>query len=111
VSHSKGFLSGTCPGNYRKRGRPREVHGTMLQQYTCGKCGKVKDKRVRRCLFGHRFENKGQPDHGYQKQKCSRCGHGNAARVTGCGFFRQCNWHNCSRIPGLHCKRCASGRG
>jgi hypothetical protein len=82
----------------------------MIQQWKCGRCGQVKNKRVPRCFIWHHFENHGQPDHGYQKQKCSRCGHGNAARVTGCGIFRTCTWHQCDRIPGLHCKRCGSGK-
>ena len=83
----------------------------MIQQWKCGRCGRLKNKRVRRCFLFHHYENKGNPSHGYQKQKCARCGWGNAARVSGCGFLRSCQYHNCDRITGLHCRRCGKGRG
>jgi hypothetical protein len=107
MSHSKGLFAGTCPGNFRDYRQPHDG----IQQQKCGRCGKVRNKKVRKCFFRCAFQNVGNPDHGYQKQKCSRCGWGNAARVTGCGIFRSCNYHFCDRITGLHCRRCGRGRG
>ena len=111
MSHSKGFLSGTCPGNYRNYGRSVPDGDHMKQQQKCGRCGKVRWKRVRKCLLFHHYVNKGEASHGYQKQKCDKCGWGNSARVTGCGILRSCSWHQCDKIVGLHCRRCGRGRG
>jgi transposase-like protein len=108
MSHSKGFLSGTCPGNFRKYGRPHDG----IQQWRCARCGKVRNKRAPRCLLSHQWKDHGQGDHGYQKQKCEKCGYKRAQRFTGCGMFRSCRWHMCDRMPGiLHCKVCARSRG
>lgn len=109
MSHSKGLFSGTCPGNFRKSGRPRDG----MQTWKCGRCGRLKKKKAPRCWFRHNFQNHGKPDHGYQKQKCGKCGHGNAARVTGCGrwLFNTCSFHRCSRITGTHCRKCGQSPG
>lgn len=107
MSHSKGFLRGSCPGNLKKYGRAHDG----IQQHRCSRCGTVKNKAVRKCFLFHHYVNSGKPDHGHQKQKCDRCGNPNQAFLRGCGFLRACRYHQCDKVPGLHCARCGRGRG
>jgi hypothetical protein len=107
MSHSKGFLRGTCPGNLKKSGRPRDGQ----QTFKCGRCGLLKQKRVRPCFLFHDYQNSGKVDHGGQKQKCAKCGDTRKATVRGCGILRSCQYHNCDKVTGLHCRRCGRGRG
>jgi hypothetical protein len=69
MSHPKGLL-GTCPGKWVNSGKPNK--GT--QQQRCSKCGRVRNRRVRRCWFFHDMRDTGQPRYGVQKQKCQKCG-------------------------------------
>jgi len=106
MSHSRGFLRGTCPGTLRKSGRAHDG----IQQWKCGRCGAVYNKKVRAC-WRHQFENSGEPDHGRQKQKCAKCGRRTTAQVSACGFLQRCRYHRCDKVTGLHCRRCGRGRG
>jgi len=108
MAHSKGFLRGQCPGKLTKSGRAHDG----IQQWKCGRCGAVKNKRAPRCWLGCRTENVGKPDHGKQKVKCRKCGKRSTTRITGCGrgLFSRCSYHRCDKVPGVHCRNCAGMR-
>jgi len=110
MAHSKGLFSGTCPGNFRKMGQPRDGR----QNWKCSRCGRQQNKRAPRCWFWHAWQDTGTADHGHQKQKCGKCG------LKGERFVRTCpnmllifpghSFHRCRKVPGTHCRNCSQGR-
>ncbi len=109
MSHSKGFLSGTCPGNFRNHGRPREQGDHMVQQQKCPRCGHVRDKRVRPCFLFHQWGSWGRTTKTFrQTRKCTRCGTKQTRQVPAC-FLWHPGWRRVAGEPGvLQCTRCGT---
>jgi uncharacterized C2H2 Zn-finger protein len=103
MSHSKGLFQ-TCPGNFAKSGRPRDG----IQTLKCGRCGALKQKRVRKCFLWCHWVNVGRPRDGVQKQKCSRCGNTGKAQVSGCFLGWHRSYHRTASNPVLRCTRCGT---
>jgi len=103
MSHSKGIFAGTCPGNFTNYRKPHEG----IQQQKCGRCGQIRQKRVRKCFMFHDYQPKGKAKHGVQKEKCARCGDERTGWARSCGWFSH-QYHKCDdeTRPGLHCAVC-----
>ena len=43
--------------------RSRADHETVSMTYKCGRCGGLRQKRVRKCFIFHHYVNSGKPDH------------------------------------------------
>jgi hypothetical protein len=113
MSHSKGFLAGTCPGSYRNHGRVQDDGPDhKKQQQRCGRCGKVRWKRVRKCWMFHQYRDSGKAREGVQKQKCARCADKREVPAKRCGglLWSGCSWHRCREQREIHCRFCARTR-
>jgi len=106
MSHSKGFLQGRCPGKWRNVGRKK----LGMQQQKCTRCGRLRQHKVGRCFIFHDWHDRGRANHGKQAQRCEKCGDTRTATFSGCGLLARCRWHNCDKVEGLHCARCARRR-
>lgn len=101
MSHSKGFFSGTCSGNFAKYGKPNDG----WQQLKCSRCGKLEQKRVSKCWFLHDYKNSGKPKFGDQKQKCSKCGDTRQVQRRPCFLFHG-PWRRTRKDPRVRCMKC-----
>jgi len=100
MSHSKGFLAGTCPGKMVKYRSASEGY----QQYKCGRCGKVERRKVRPCFLFHSWEKVGAQNHGRQRYKCRRCDTRETRNGTSCFLFH--SYHGCKKNRKPHCQKC-----
>lgn len=107
MSHSKGLFAGTCPGNFKNYGRVKDDGDNhKKQQQKCGRCGRLRWKRVRKCWMFHQYRDAGDPKEGVQKQKCAKCADKRNTEAKRCGWFSGCSYHQCAKIDGVHCRRC-----
>lgn len=104
MAHSKGLFAGTCPGNFKPYGRPRE--GT--QDLRCSRCGQLKQKKVGSCWFFHSWKNRGKPKLGDQRQVCQHCGRDRHVEARRCMFFH--HWRRTFLDPTVRCTKCGVPR-
>jgi ribosomal protein S27AE len=104
MSHSKGFLS-TCSGRWVNHRKPHEG----IQQQKCGKCGRIREIRVRPCFLFHDFRKKGKAVFGEQKRACARCGQERMTKARPCFLFHRYSGKGQARGE-ARCVRCGSPR-